>query len=230
MTIDYDANRVLIDGWLQVSFENKAVALELASRARKCTTLSPRQRQLLPEIVDHSLSALELLSAGWTRRQALWTGAGARSLYEASVIAAYVVGSETSAERFYQDGLIDIRDIIESLDAQSSLLGEVAEFKALVGVLRTELSELMAVNQIPPKARHLTISEIAEAVGAKPEHKLVYQFLSKFSHSSSVTILTRNGETWLSMVLPLLAMIGLKEYMLMLAKIADGLSPARSGS
>jgi hypothetical protein len=225
MSIKSDANRVLIDGWLQVSLEKKAVALELARRARKCATLSPRQRQLLPEIVDHSLSALELLSAGWTKRQALWTGGGARSLYEASVVASYVVGSEVGAERFYQDGLIDIRDIFESLDAQSSDLGDLADFKELVGMLRAELSQLMAVNQISSKARHLTTSEIADEIGAKAEHKLVYQFLSKFSHSSSVTVLTRNGEIWLSMILPLLAWIGLKEYMLMLARIADGLSP-----
>lgn len=218
--IKSDANRALIDGLLQVSFEKKAVALELGRRARNCARLSPRQRQLIPEIVDHSLSALDLLSAGWTKRQALWTGSGARSLYEAKVAALYVVGSEVGAERFYQDGLVDIRDILGSLDAQSSNLGNETEFRELVGVLRAELTQLMAVNQIPPTARHLSISTIAKRIGADAEHKLVYQFLSKFSHSSSVTILTRNGETWLSMILPLLAWIGLKEYMLMLTTIA----------
>jgi hypothetical protein len=53
---------------------------------------------------------------------------------------------------------------------------------------------------------------------------MVYQFLSKFSHSSAVTVLTRGGESWLSMILPLLAYIGLKEYILMLARIGDGVS------
>lgn len=43
--------------------------------------------------------------------------------------------------------------------------------------------------------------------------------------SSSVTVLTRDGETWLSMILRLLAWFGLKEDMLMLARVADGLPP-----
>lgn len=81
-------NQVLIDTLLQVAFEKKTVALELANRARTSARLSPRQRQLVPEIVDHSLSALELLSIGWLKRQALWTGAGARSLHETSVVVA----------------------------------------------------------------------------------------------------------------------------------------------
>jgi hypothetical protein len=144
-------NQVLIDTWLEVSFEKKSIALELAHRARTCARLSNRQRQLLPEIVDHSLSALELLSVGWTKRQALWTGAAARSLYEASVFAAYVIGSESSAERFYQDGLIDIRDIFESLDAQSSSLGGLADFGAMIAMLRAEMAQLMVTNHIPPK-------------------------------------------------------------------------------
>ena len=156
---------------------------------------------------------------GWLR---------SRSLYEASVVASYVMRSPDSAERFYQDGLIDIRDIFDSLRAQSSTLGDVAGFQMLIDVLRAELSQLMAANQVPPKARYLGIAEIANEIDAQAEHKLVYQFLSKFSHSSSVAILTRNGETWLSMILPLLAMIGLKGYMLMLAAIADGCPPAAS--
>lgn len=94
----HDENRILIDAWLQVSLEKKAVATELATRARNSSVLSLRQRQLVPKIVDHSLSALELLSTGWARRQALWVGSSARSLYEVSVVAAYVLQSQAGAE------------------------------------------------------------------------------------------------------------------------------------
>jgi hypothetical protein len=225
MSFEYDANRTLIDAWIQVSLEKRNVALELASRAKESIALSPRQRQLVPEIIEHALSALDLLSAGWTKRQALWAGGGSRSLYEASVVASYVIGSELAAERFFQDGMIDIRDILGSLDEQSSQLGDVGDFKKLVGILRAELLRMMAVNEIPENARHLTMAGIAAQIGAAPDHKLVYQFLSKFSHSSSVTILTRNGETWLSIILPVLAWIGLKEYLMMLAAIAEAVAP-----
>ena len=42
--------------------------VKLANHARVAATLSSRQRQLLPELVDHSLSALDLPGAGWTKR------------------------------------------------------------------------------------------------------------------------------------------------------------------
>lgn len=82
----------------------------------------------------------------------------------------------------------------------------------------------MAAQSIGQKAKHLNILEMVREIDALAEHNAVYQFLSKFSHSSSATVLTRNGETWLSMILPLLAGIGLTEYMLMLSRIADGIS------
>lgn len=216
-----DENQLLIEAWLQVSLEKKPVANELAKRALNGIALSPRQRQLVPEVVDHALSALDLLSAGWAKRQALWVGSGARSLYEANVAASYILGSEAGAERFYQDGLIDIRDILSSLDAQSSQLGDVPDFRRLIDALRPELAQLMTTQKIAGNAKHLTVADMAREIGATADHKLVYQFLSKFSHSSSVTMLTRGGETWLSMILPLLAWVGLKEYILMLGCIAD---------
>lgn len=221
MADGFGANQDLIDTWLSVSFEKKPVALDLAIRARGSNALSLRQRQILPEIIDHSLSALELLDIGWKKRQALWVGSGARSLHEACIASSYVARSEENAERFYQDGLIDIRDIFDSLDAQSSSLGEVDDFRKLIDILKVEMSQLLSANQIAPKAKHLSVADLAKQVGGTADHKLVYQFLSKFSHSTSVAVLTRNGETWLSMVLPILTWIGLKSYVFLLAAVAD---------
>jgi hypothetical protein len=216
-----EANEDLINVWLDVSFEKKPIVLELVERAKRCAGLSHRQRQILPELIAHSTSALELLASGWRNRQALWVGCGSRSLYEAQVVASYVTKSAENAERYYQDGLIDIRDIFDSLHAQSSTLGDVPDFQKLVEFLRSEMSQLLTQNRVDSKAKHLGTAAMAKDVGAELDHKQVYQFLSKFSHSSSVAVLTRNGETWLAMILPLLAMIGLKGYLLMLASVAE---------
>ncbi len=220
-----DENHTLIETWLQVSLEKKPVAYELANRVRSSTVLSPRQRQLVPEVVEHALSALDLLSAGWTKRQALWVGSAARSLYESKVVASYILRSEIDADRFYQDGLIDIRDIFSSLAAQASSLGDLPDFKRLIDVLKSELAQVMATQKIAESANYLTVKKMAKQLGVAPDYDLVYQFLSKFSHSSAVTVLTRGGETWLSLILPLLAWIGLKEYQLMLADIAEKSPP-----
>ena len=57
--------------------------------------------------------------------------------------------------------------------------------------------------------------------GLEEEHNLHYQLLSKFSHASSVAVITRGGETWKQFIAPVLAFVGVRQYLQAFASIIE---------
>ncbi len=219
----FEKNQILIDALIEVALEREGQILSLITRATNSPRLGFRQKQIVPELLHHAISSVRLVANGWRAREAVWAGVGARSLYEAYNIADFVLSSEEQAQRFFEDGIIDLRDIFDSLDAQALSLGDVQQFNQLISALKNDLKGMLQQHGIRDRAKHLQIVDIAKAVGRLEEHRMVYQFLSKFSHSTSVAILARRGETWLNLVLPLVVWIGQRSYLLLMASVVDSI-------
>jgi hypothetical protein len=218
---DIRDNRVLIGIPLEEGLKRRNELLALSDEARRAVGLGPRRKQIIPEIIGQAVAAFDLLAHGWNLRDSLCIGCAARSLFECRMLAQYVAVSEENAERFYQDGLVDIRDIFDSLHNQAGALAAPPEFTMLISQLKQELAVLMQENRIAEDLKHLSAAGIASAVGRIDEHRMYYQFLSKFSHASAVTVLTRNGTSWNDMTQPILTWIGLFSYLTALATIVD---------
>ena len=82
----------------------------------------------------------------------------------------------------------------------------------------------MAANDVPADLKYLRTEKVAKGVALEEEHDLHYQFLSKFSHASSVTVLTRGGETWQQFIAPVLAFTGVRQYLHAFASIIDAMA------
>ncbi len=208
----FTRNRILIDSLISEGQSRRQELLELVEKVAHDQRFGFRQRQIVPELIAHASSSFDLLASGWKQDELFHMGAAARSLYETRLFTEFVIQSETNAGRFYQDGIADIRDIFNSLGKLATDL-ESASFQLLVDQLRNELAALMTANDVPAGLKYLRPDKVAKSVALGEEHDLHYQFLSKFSHASSVTVLTRGGETWKQFIAPVLAFTGIMQYL-----------------
>jgi hypothetical protein len=219
-------NRILIDCLISEGQSRREELLQIGGKARENRKFGFRQRQIVPELVAHASSSFDLLAHGWKQGELLYIGAAARSLYETRLFTAFVVGSEANAVRFYQDGMADIRDIFDSLGSTAANL-QNADFQLLVDHLKKDLAELMAANGMRTDLKYLRAEKVAGSIGLKEEHDLHYRLLSKFSHASSVTVLTRGGDNWKQLIAPVLSCTGVLQYLYLFASINDAMVEER---
>jgi hypothetical protein len=221
----FTRNRILIDSLISEGQSRRQELLRLVEKVAHVQKFGFRQRQIIPELVAHASSSFDLLAFGWKQDELFHMGAAARSLYETRLFTGFVIQSETNAVRFYQDGMADIRDIFNSLGKLATDL-ESAGFQLLVDQLRNELAVLMTANDVPADIKYLRADKVAKSVALGEEHNLHYQFLSKFSHASSVTVLTRGGQTWKQFIAPVLAFIGVMQYLHTFGSVIDAMAEA----
>jgi hypothetical protein len=146
-------------------------------------------------------------------------GSAARNIWETKLFIKYVLRSEELAVRFSQDALADIRDVLKSfkelgIDARSD------QFRLLIDQLKKELAGFMDLTGTPSDLSYLKCSKIAETVQLEKEYGRVYQFLSKFSHASSLVVLTRDDD-WKTFIAPLLASEGFFQFRDVFALISN---------
>jgi hypothetical protein len=218
----FTKNRILIDSLISEGQARRLELLQIAEKAGQHRTFGSRQRQVIPELIAHASSSFDLLAYGWKEDELFYIGAASRSLYETRLFTGFVIQSEANALRFYQDGMADIRDVFKSLGNMANDLQSV-EFQLLLDQLRKELAALMAANDVAADLKYLRTEKVAKGVALEEEHDLHYQFLSKFSHASSVTVLTRGGETWKQFIAPVLAFTGVRQYLHVFVSIIDAM-------
>lgn len=215
-------NRILVDSLISEGQSRRQELLQIAKKAGQDQKFGFRQRQIIPELVAHASSSFDLLAHGWKQDDLFYMGAAARSLYETRLFTGFVVRSEENAVRFYQDGMADLRDIFNALGRMTTDL-QNPQFQRLIEQLGKELAALMAINNVPANLKYLRAEKVATSVGLGEEHDLHYQFLSKFSHASSVAVLKRGGETWKQFIAPVLAFTCVMQYLHAFASIIDAM-------